>query len=117
MLPKDGCREVDDTGLTYSWDIFIFQTMMISPLKYIVEGSLFSFQSVIKLFIIIFFCFFLTNFSWALPDGSPQLKNDQSLNTDKQLATEDEASLTREQKIPLDKKELFTRGEKAMLEC
>lgn len=89
--------------------------MMISPLKYIVEGSLFSFQSVIKLFIIIFFCFFLTNFSWALPDGSPQLKNDQSLNTDKQLATEDEASLTREQKIPLDKKELFTRGEKAML--
>jgi hypothetical protein len=91
----------------------------------------------LKLLIIIFVCFFLTNFSWALPDGFSQLKNDKSLNTDKQITFEkdglwwakdaetiipdtqitsrEEESLACEQKIPSEKKEFLTRGQKTLL--
>ena len=93
----------------------------------------------LQLFIIIFLCFFLTSFSWGLPDGFPQLENDKSLNaskqitlrgntlwwakaeiaktiiTDQQITSGEEKSLPREQKIPSEKKEFFTRGKKTLL--
>jgi hypothetical protein len=91
----------------------------------------------LNLFIIVFFCFFSTNFSWAQPDGFPQSENDKSLNTgkqiisgkyalwwandaenlisDNQIKSGEEESLIREQKISSEKKEFFTRGQKTLL--
>lgn len=69
----------------------------------------------LRLSMAIFSCFFLTHFSWALQDGSEQLKHDQSLNGDIKFISDQEATLPREQKISVDQKELLTRGQKVLL--
>jgi hypothetical protein len=61
----------------------------------------FSIRFSLKLFFLATLCFCLATSSWAQPDGFSQSENDKSLIS--------------EQKVPSEKKEFFTRGQKMLL--
>lgn len=69
----------------------------------------------LKLFIIIIICFFLTELSWSRADDSSQSDRNKSSMSDTQIKPDNEDSIKTEQKIPPEKKEFFTRGQKVML--
>jgi hypothetical protein len=60
-------------------------------------------------------CLFLVSSSWAQQNGFSQLEEDKSLILDQQITSGEEDAHIHEQKTPLKKKELLTRGEKTLL--
>jgi len=70
----------------------------------------------LKIFFLTFLCFFLASSSWAQQDGFSQSQNDKSLTPEQKISSEGKESLTPEQEIALEEEQSLTHEQKVATE-